>query len=100
MAEEPKLRSNMPVGSSPWAGRIAHYRALGLTDEQMAMPKIAIVNSSSDLAICFAHLDAIVPRIKQSIAAAGGIGFEIRTVAPSDFITSAGREGRYVLPEP
>src|SRR5690606_15293848 len=26
------------------------------------------------------------------------LAFEIRTAAPSDFITSAGREGRYILP--
>lgn len=98
MAEEVKLRSNMPYGSSPWANRRTHFRALGLTDEQMELPKIAIVNSSSDLAVCFAHLDGIVPKLKAAIAAAGGVGFEIRTTAPSDFITSVGREGRYILP--
>jgi dihydroxy-acid dehydratase len=64
----------------------------------MARPKIAIVNSSSDLAACFAHLDAIVPVLKQAVRDAGGLPFEIRTAAPADFITSAGAGGRYVLP--
>ena len=42
-----KLRSNLDEGSVPWSGRRAQWRALGLTDEDMQKPKIAIVNSSS-----------------------------------------------------
>ncbi|NED51199.1 dihydroxy-acid dehydratase, partial [Micromonospora aurantiaca] len=49
-------------------------------------------------AACFSHLDAIVPVLKDAVRAAGGLPFEIRTAAPSDFITSAGAGGRYVLP--
>jgi dihydroxy-acid dehydratase len=64
----------------------------------MEKPKIAIVNSSSDLASCFSHLDGVVGPLKQAIRDAGGIGFEIRTAAPSDAITSAGAAGRYILP--
>ena len=56
----------------------------------MAKPKIAIVNSSSALAICFSHLDEIAGRAKRAIERAGGVAFEVRTAAPSDFITSAG----------
>jgi dihydroxy-acid dehydratase len=78
--------------------RRAQWTALGLTDEDMAKPKIAIVNTSSDLASCFSHLDGIVGPLKESIRAAGGIGFEIRTAAPSDAITSAGAAGQYILP--
>lgn len=92
------LRSNLQVGSSRWAVRRAQWRALGLSDEDMAKPKIAIVNSSSGLAICFSHLDGIVGPLKDAIREAGGVPFEVRTAAPSDFITSAGRDGRYILP--
>lgn len=53
------LRSNYTPGTSPWAVRRAQWRALGLTDEDMAKPKIAIVNSSSQLATCYSHLDDI-----------------------------------------
>ncbi|MEZ7006223.1 dihydroxy-acid dehydratase, partial [Streptomyces sp. AD55] len=93
-----RLRSDLEAGTSRWAVRRAEWRSLGITDEEMARPKIAIVNSSSDLAACFAHLDGIVPVLKQAIRDAGGLPFEIRTVAPSDFVTSAGAGGRYVLP--
>lgn len=92
------LRSNLAVGSSRWAVRRAQWRALGLNDEEMSRPKIAIVNSSSNLASCFSHLDGIVDPLKDAIRAGGGVPFEVRTAAPSDFITSAGRDGRYILP--
>ncbi|MGH3489789.1 MAG: dihydroxy-acid dehydratase, partial [Actinopolymorphaceae bacterium] len=93
-----RLRSNLAEGSSRWAVRRAQWKALGLSDDDMDKPKIAIVNSSSDLAICFSHLDGIVGPLKEAIRAAGGLPFEVRTAAPADFITSAGRDGRYILP--
>jgi dihydroxy-acid dehydratase len=98
-SEQPKrkLRSNFPRGSYLWAGRNAHWRALGIPEEDCDKPKIAIVNTSSDLAACFSHLDRIVPVVKQAIRDAGGVPFEIRTTAPSDFITGAGARGAYML---
>jgi dihydroxy-acid dehydratase len=92
------LRSVFEPGSNRWAMRRAQWMALGLTDDDMARPKIAIVNTSSDLASCFAHLDGIVGPLKAAVSDAGGIAFEIRTAAPSDAITSAGAAGQYILP--
>lgn len=77
--------------------RRAHWYQLGLTEEDMAKPKIAVVNSSSELAVCFAHLDGVAKVVKDSIRQAGGIPFEVRTTAPSDFITGAGKSGSYIL---
>lgn len=93
-----KLRSNLEPGTALWAGRRAQWRALGLSDADMAKPKIAIVNSSSELSSCFSHLDGLAAELKTAIRAAGGWPFEVRTAAPSDFITSAGRRGAYILP--
>ncbi|WP_413791816.1 MULTISPECIES: dihydroxy-acid dehydratase [unclassified Pseudomonas] len=92
-----KLRSNFPHGSYLWAVRAAQWRALGIDESELEKPKIAIVNSSSNLAICFSHLDGIADRIKQSIRDAGALPFEVRTAAPSDFITGAGAGGAYML---
>ena len=92
------LRSNFELGSSRWAVRRAQWRALGLSDADMEKPKLAVVNSSSEIAICFSHLDAIAAEAKAAIRAAGGLPFEIRTSAPSDFIISAGRRATYILP--
>ena len=93
-----KLRSNFTPGSTPWAMRRAQWASFGLTDEDLEKPKIAIVNSSSQLASCFSHLDEIVGPLKEAITAAGGVAFEVRTVALSDAITSAGAAGQYILP--
>jgi dihydroxy-acid dehydratase len=92
------LRSNLEPGTTPWAMRRAQWTALGLSDVDFTRAKIAIVNSSSGPASCFSHLDAIVGPLREAIRRAGGIGFEVRTAAPSDAITSAGAAGRYILP--
>jgi dihydroxy-acid dehydratase len=91
MAKE--LRSNA-VMTAP---RRAQWRALGLTDEDFKKPKIAVVNSSSELAICFSHLDGVAKVVKEAIRAAGGLPFEVRTTAPSDFIIGAAKGGGYIL---
>ncbi|MFV0243761.1 MAG: dihydroxy-acid dehydratase [Qingshengfaniella sp.] len=93
-----QLRSNLQPGSALWAGRRAQWKALGLSDEDIEKPKIAVVNSSSELAICFSHLDGVAAEVKKAIRAAGAVPFEVRTTAPSDFITSAGYTGAYILP--
>jgi dihydroxy-acid dehydratase len=70
---------------------------MGLSAADLDKPKIAVVNSSSGLAICYAHLDGVAKVVKDSIRAAGGVPFEVRTTAPSDFITGAGKSGSYIL---
>ncbi|MEV7694298.1 dihydroxy-acid dehydratase [Microbacterium sp. NPDC089189] len=92
------LRSNLSPTSALGIARRAHWRSLGIPADELTRPKIAIVNTSSDLAACFAHLDDIVPVLKRELRAHGLLPFEIRTAAPSDFVTSAGRAGRYILP--
>lgn len=92
------LRSNFEVGTTRWAIRRAQWRALGLSEADMEKPKIAVVNSSSEISICFSHLDAIAAEVKAAIRAAGGLPFEVRTLAPSDFVHGAGCGGRYLLP--
>lgn len=84
------IAANSPV-------RRSHWLALGLTQEDLLKPKIAVVNSSSELAVCYAHLDGVAKVVKEAIRAAGGVPFEVRTTAPSDFITGAARRGGYIL---
>lgn len=86
-----EYRSNMfnsPIRRAMWIN-------LGIKDEDMVRPKIAIVNSSSNMAVCFSHLDAIAKRAAEEIYAAGGLAFEIRTVAPADFMYS-GHSGGFI----
>ncbi len=84
------LQANSPV-------RRSHWLALGLSEEDLLKPKIAVVNSSSELAVCYAHLDGVAKHVKDAIRAAGGVPFEVRTTAPSDFITGAAKRGSYIL---
>ena len=92
------LRSNFEPGTTRWAVRRAQWLAMGIPEEDFHKPKIAIVNSSSKLSVCYAHLDDVAKAVEKAIRAAGGVPFEIRTVAPSDFVTSAGKQGRYLMP--
>jgi dihydroxy-acid dehydratase len=92
------LRSNLAPGTPQWVGRRAQWKALGISDADMEKPKIAVVNSSSELSSCFSHLDGVADVVKAAIREAGGLPFEVRTAAPSDFITSAGKHGAYILP--
>jgi dihydroxy-acid dehydratase len=91
------LRSNLPRGSYLWAVRNAQWRALGIPEEDLEKPKIAVVNSSSELASCFSHLDQVADIVKKAIRAVGALAFEVRTTAPSDFITGVGARGAYIL---
>ena len=71
---------------------------MGIQEADFMKPKIAVVNSSSTLSVCYIHLDGISRIVQQAIREAGGLPFEIRTAAPSDFITSAGLKARYLMP--
>ena len=92
------LRSNFEPGTTRWAVRRAQWLAMGIAEADFEKPKIAVVNSSSGLSVCYQHLDSVSKTVQQAIRGAGGLPFEIRTVAPSDFVTSAGRKGRYLMP--
>jgi len=91
-------RSNFEPGSTRWAVRRAQWLAMGLTEDDLLKPKIAVVNTSNQLSVCFQHLDSISLVVQEAIREAGGVPFEIHTAASSDFVTSAGKKGRYLMP--
>jgi len=96
--EPGKLRSDFTPGTTRWAVRRAQWTAMGMPLEDQERPKIAIVNTSSRMSVCFQHLDDLVDVVAEAIYDAGGLPLEIRTTAPVDFITSAGRKARYLMP--
>lgn len=93
-----KLRSNFEKGSTRWAVRRAQWIAMGIAEEDFDKPKIAIINSSSGLSVCYQHLNTYSLLAQDAVRKAGGLPFEICTIAPSDFITSAGKKARYLMP--
>lgn len=92
------LRSNFEPGTTRWAVRRTQWKSMGISDEDMEKPKIAVINTSNKLSSCFAHVDKISQAVQNAIKAAGGVPFEVRTVASSDFVTSAGKKARYLMP--
>ena len=93
-----KLRSIAQPGTTWEALRRAHWKAMGLSEEDLGKPKIAVVNSSSELAICYRHLDGVSEVVKQGVRNTGGYPIEIRTAAPSDLMIGMGHQGGYILP--
>jgi dihydroxy-acid dehydratase len=94
----PQLRSNFEPGTTRWAVRRSQWIAMGIDEADFNKPKIGVINSSSGLSVCYQHLDELSRIAQEAIRAAGGLAFEIHTVAPSDFITSAGKSARYLMP--
>ena len=100
--EPGRLRSAFTPGTTRWAVRRAQWRPWDpLADEDIDKPKIAIVNTSSQLSVCFPPPRRHRRRVSsEAVREAGGTSFRDRTAAPSDFVTSAGRKGRYLMPTP
>ena len=71
---------------------------MGIPEQDFDKPKIAIINSSSGLSVCYQHLDEFSRLAQEAVKEAGGLAFEINTIAPSDFVTSAGKKARYLMP--
>lgn len=92
------LRSNFEPGTTRWAVRRTQWKGLGMTDDELLKPKIGVINTSNRLSSCYAHVDGIAKLVEDAILEAGGMPFEIRTAAPSDFVTTAGKKARYLMP--
>lgn len=80
-----ELRSN----TLNWPLRKALWYSVGVKEGDFDKPKIAIINSSSNLAPCFSHLDDIARVVAEELKKNGAVPFEVRTVAPSDFVFTA-----------
>jgi dihydroxy-acid dehydratase len=76
----------------------ALLRALGLTDGEMDLPFIGIANSWNTVVPGHLHLRELAVKVREGIAAAGGVPFEFNTIGICDGI-AMGHEGmRYSLP--
>ena len=64
----------------------ALFKALGLTDEEMARPLIGIVNSHNDIVPGHINLDKIAEAVKAGVRLAGGTPMEFQTIGVCDGI--------------
>ncbi|PKB78696.1 MAG: dihydroxy-acid dehydratase [SAR202 cluster bacterium Io17-Chloro-G9] len=70
----------------------AMLMAMGITQEDMEKPFVAIANLASDVTPCNVHLDRFAKAAKEGVRAANGVPFEFGTITVSDGI-SMGTEG-------
>jgi dihydroxy-acid dehydratase len=75
------------LAGSDRAGARAMLKALGLTDEDLAKPLIAIANTWTEIGPCNVHLRLLSAKIKEGIKRAGGTPLEFNTISISDGIT-------------
>jgi dihydroxy-acid dehydratase len=61
-------------------------KAAGLTDEEMEMPFIGVVNSWNEVIPGHIHLDKLAEAVKAGIRMAGGVPFEFNTIGICDGI--------------
>lgn len=61
-------------------------KAVGLTDEEMSLPFIGVVNSWNEIIPGHIHLDKLAQAVKAGIRMAGGVPFEFNTIGVCDGI--------------
>ena len=72
----------------------AMLKATGLSDAEIAMPLVAVVNTWSEVTPCDMHPRALADPLKQGIREAGGTPIEFNTIMVTDGI-SMGSEGMH-----
>jgi dihydroxy-acid dehydratase len=85
-------RSRVLVEGDSRAAARSYFKAIGLTDEDLAKPLIAIANTWTEIGPCNFHLRRLSAKMKEGIRAAGGTPLEFNTISISDGITM-GTEG-------
>ena len=85
-------RSSELVDGPNRAPSRAMLMAMGLTQDDIKKPFVAIANLASDVTPCNVHLDRFAQAAKEGVRAADGVPFEFGTITVSDGI-SMGTEG-------
>jgi dihydroxyacid dehydratase (EC 4.2.1.9) len=86
------LRSRKVVEGPERAPHRAMYKAMGLSDEDIAKPFVGIANSGNEATPCNIHLGKLAEYAKQGVKDANGTARIFATIAVSDGI-SMGHEG-------
>ncbi len=76
----------------------ALYIGCGYTYEDLAKPRIAIVNSWNEINPGHLHLQKLANYVKKGIKETGGTPMEFNTIASCDGIANSGSFSKYILP--
>ncbi|TVR22526.1 MAG: dihydroxy-acid dehydratase [Anaerolineaceae bacterium] len=80
-------RSRTLVSGNDRAAARAMLKAIGLTDDDLAKPIIAVANTWTEVGPCNFHLRRLGAKVKEGIRRAGGTPLEFNTISISDGIT-------------
>jgi dihydroxy-acid dehydratase len=86
------LRSRQTISGAARAPHRAMYKAMGLTDEDLAKPLVAVCSTSNEATPCNIHLGRLAQSTKHGASEAGCTPREFTTIAVSDAI-AMGHEG-------
>ena len=78
------MRSDLMKDGATRAPQRSLLKALGLTDEEIKRPFVAVVNSKSDYIPGHKHLNDISAKVMDGIRNAGGVPFEFNTIGVCD----------------
>jgi dihydroxy-acid dehydratase len=95
---ERQMRSDQIKKGIERAPHRALLRAIGVRDEDMSKPFIAVVNSYVDIVPGHTHLQGFGKRVKEAIRAAGGVPFEFNTIGVDDGIAMGHVGMKFSLP--
>jgi dihydroxy-acid dehydratase len=90
--ELPRPRSGPLTTGPSRAPARAMLRAVGLSEEDMSRPQVAVASSWNEVTPCNLHLNVLAGAAKDGVRQAGAVPFEFGTIAVSDGI-SMGTEG-------
>ena len=94
----PRRRSSHVLDGVERSVHRSLLKAVGLKDEDLAKPLIAVVNSWNEIVPGHIHLDSLAGQVKKGVADAGGTPLEFNTIGVCDGI-AMGHEGmRMSLP--
>ena len=74
------------------------YKALGMSDEELGKPLIAVISAKSEIVPGHLHLDRVADAVKAGIYAAGGTPFVIPSIGVCDGIAMGHAGMKYSLP--
>ncbi len=74
------------------------FKALGLTDREIELPKVGVVNSFNEVVPGHMHLKMVAESVKSGIRLGGGVPMEVNTIAVCDGIAMNHEGMRSSLP--
>jgi dihydroxy-acid dehydratase len=91
-SELPRPRSGPLTTGPSRAPARAMLRAVGLSEEDLSRPQVAVASSWNEVTPCNVHLNGLAAAAKEGVRQAGAVPLEFGTIAVSDGI-SMGTEG-------